>query len=134
MIRSPVRLVGDRRNAMRIDPKAPVVQGERPPTGQDAAPADWAEAHMVAAERLIEQSRQAVDRVSRRVQQTHRRVQRTAQHKADPHPDDPAEPATGLVVGRAATGHAGGDPAATDGLQRPWDGQWVATTRPRTRR
>lgn len=53
--------------------------GERPVTGPGEAPGEWAEAHGVAAERLIQQSHQAMNRVTGRIQQTHRRVQHTFQ-------------------------------------------------------
>jgi flagellar motility protein MotE (MotC chaperone) len=56
---------------------------ERPVTRPGDVPGDWVDAHVAAAERLIRQSHQAVDRVTERVQQTHRRVQRTYQQVQD---------------------------------------------------
>ena len=56
---------------------------ERPVRGSDEALADWVHAHVVAAERLISQSQQAVDRVTDRVQQTYRRIQDAYQQVQD---------------------------------------------------
>ena len=55
----------------------------RPVTGPGEAPAEWAEAHKVVAERLVSQSEQALERVTDRIQQTHRRVERTYQQVQD---------------------------------------------------
>ena len=55
----------------------------QPVTGPGEAPAEWAEAHKVVAERLVSQSEQALERVTDRIQQTHRRVERTYQQVQD---------------------------------------------------
>jgi flagellar motility protein MotE (MotC chaperone) len=51
--------------------------------GSGEALAEWVDAHVAAAERLISQSQQTVDRVTDRVQQTHRRIQHTYQQVQD---------------------------------------------------